>query len=330
MKHIIPTTRGLLSSLFAFLLLLGWGGEGQAQTLYAVGSAVPSGVQKLEKFPDGTQHFHGALQPGNLFIINSSVPRASSLYYAPKYEDQNIVNSGTPYTTVRGDSTQSAWKVLFAADNYRFTVNTTDKTQKGELFEWWYEAWIVGGCTADGQGSDWLLEKGQPMSQSPDDPYVWTWIGELRNYKGNTQSNRFKIVGQYGWDPKHIHPFLQDSPILEATHFAYNSSHDYKWNLGKDGYYTITINVFLETINAIYHGTEAPAGVETASSAQPRISASDRQVRVVWDQLTTATVYTTDGRQVAQESGTNITIPVTHPGVYVVRAGDVTRQILVR
>lgn len=328
------------NTIFLFLLLftplLGGVGGGsfgafaQTTNLYAVGSAVPAGYQKLEKFPDGTLHFHGALQPGNLYIVNGTAIRASSMLYCPKYEDQNIVNNGTPYTTVRGDSTQAAWKVLFPADNYRFTLDPNAKTVRGELFEWWYEAWIMGGCTADGQNPEWLLEKGQAMYQSPDDPYVWTWTGLLKNYTGNTQSKRFKILGQYGWNPKHIHPFQQDAPILDATHFVYNSPNDYKWNLNKDGYYTIVINVFLETIHAIYHGTQAPDGVEATPDAQPRIFASGRQIRVVWDQLTTATVYTTDGRQVATESGTSITIPITQPGVYVVRTADTTRQVLVR
>ena len=312
----------------AFLFLVA---SAQAQrAVYAVGSAVPGESQQLEKFEDGTFHFHGTLQPGDLFLTTSSTLRSSSLCYAPKYEDSNIVNDGIPYTSSRGDSPSLAWKVLFSADNYRFVLDPSTTTVRGELFEWWYEAWIVGGCVAPDQSEKWLLEKAEPMYQSIYDPYVWTWRGLLKNYSGNMESKRFKILGQYGWDPKSLHPFTQDAFVLDATQVAYNYSHDYKWNLAQNGYYSITVNVFLETITATYLGTQQPDGVSSANVSEPQIYASGRQVRVVSDRLLTATLFTLDGRQLLTESGTDLRLTAPSPGVYVVKTDQATRKVVVK
>ena len=316
----------IFSLAFLFLVI-----SAQAQrAIYVVGSAVPGESQELEKFADGTFHFHGTLQPGDLFLTTSSTLRSTSLCYAPKYEDSNIVNDGIPYTSARGNSSSLAWKVLFSADNYRFVLDPASTTVRGELFEWWYEAWIVGGCVAPDQTDGWDLEKAEPMYQSISDPYVWTWRGLLKNYSGNVESKRFKILGQYGWNPKSLHPFTQDASILDATQVAYNYSHDYKWNLVQNGYYSITVNIFLETITATYLGTQQPDDVSSAYASAPQIFASGRQVRVVSDHLLTATLCSLDGRQLLTESGTDLRLTAPSPGVYVVRTDQTSRKVVVK
>ena len=209
-------------------------------------------------------------------------------------------------------------------------LDPSTTTVRGELFEWWYEAWIVGGCVAPDQSEKWLLEKAEPMYQSIYDPYVWTWRGLLKNYSGNMESKRFKILGQYGWDPMSLHPFTQDASVLDATQVAYNYSHDYKWNLAQNGYYSSTVNVFLETITATYLGTQQPDGVSSANASEPQIYASGRQVRVVSDRLLTATLFTLDGRQLLTESGTDLRLTAPSPGVYIVKTDQVTRKVVVK
>lgn len=247
----------------------------QAQTrLFVRGSAVPGGIQQLTRFSTKesnkfTFKFHGKLLPGDLYITTTDIPRTSSYYYAPKQVDANIVTSGTGYAQQR-DSVGAEWAVLFEADNYRFTVDVTNKQVSGELFVRWYEAWICGGCVEDEQGKGisgqeghWQITAGKQMEQNWEDPNVFEWTGLLKAYSYNQEPKRFKINGQYGWGPKVLHPFTQDASILTAKQLWYNGSEDYKWVINKDGYYHIKVNVFKETIEGQYLGTEEnPDGID--------------------------------------------------------------------
>ena len=250
-----------------------------AQTrLYVRGSAVPGGVQELTKFSTNvsgryTFKFHGKLLPGDLYVTTTNTPRSSSRYYAPKLVDTNIVTDKADYV-LKSDSTGAEWAVLFEADNYRFTVDVTNKQVTGELFTRWYEAWICGGCVEDRQGENisgqeghWQITAGKQMEQNWDDPNVFEWTGLLKAYSYNLEPKRFKINGQYGWSPKVLHPFTQDASILTAKQIWYNGSEDYKWAISKDGYYRIKINVFEETIEAEYLGTELPDGIASPKSS---------------------------------------------------------------
>ena len=253
-----------------------------AQTrLYVRGSAVPGGVQELTRFSTNvsgryTFKFHGKLLPGDLYVTTTNTPKSSSRYYAPKLVDTNIVTDKADYV-LKSDSTGAEWAVLFEADNYRFTVDTYNKQVAGELFARWYEAWICGGCVEDrqGEGTDqeghWQITAGKQMEQSWDDPNIFEWTGLLKAYSYNVEPKRFKINGQYGWSPKVLHPFTQDASILTASQIWYNGSEDYKWAIGRDGYYHIKINVFRETIEAEYLGTELPDGIETIQNSKFKI-----------------------------------------------------------
>ena len=271
----------------------------QAQTrLYVRGSAVPGGVQELTRFATSTSgrytfKFHGKLLPGDLYITTTDIPRASSYYYAPKLVDTNIVTDKADYAQKR-DSIGAEWAVLFEADNYRFTVDTYNKQVTGELFARWYEAWICGGCVADEQGKGisgqeghWQITAGKQMEQSWDDPNVFEWTGLLKAYSYNQEPKRFKINGQYGWSPKVLHPFTQDASILTASQVWYNGSEDYKWSIGRDGYYHIRIDVFRETIEAEYLGTEEPDGIGSVNE----------DLRVKNEELILPGWYTLDGRR---------------------------------
>ena len=260
-------------SFFTFHLAL-------AQTrLYVRGSAVPGGVQELKRFPTSTSNryafkFHGKLLPGDLYITTTESPRSASRYYAPKLVDTSIVTDWTDYVQ-KADSIGTEWAVLFEADNYRFTVDTNSKQLTGELFAPWYEAWICGGCVEDRQGEGisgqeghWQIDAGKQMEQSWDDPNVFEWTGLLKAYSYNVEPKRFKINGQYGWSPKVLHPFSQDASILTATQVWYNGSEDYKWAIRNDGYYRIRINVFEETIEGEYLGTDEPDGIRSIDNGQ--------------------------------------------------------------
>ena len=89
MKRIIFT----LLSLLAFTGL-----SAQAyQELWAVGTAVPGGAQKLEKVADGDFKFVGKLTAGELRIQTQRKAGADTRYLNPLLPDANIVNHGLAY-----------------------------------------------------------------------------------------------------------------------------------------------------------------------------------------------------------------------------------------
>ncbi len=229
--------------------------------LYVTGSAVPEGMAMLEYYSDGTFKFHGHLQEGELFIVNKDKITATTKYCKPRLEDVSILSGGVGYSQAYGNS-NAAWKVPFESDHYRFSVNPSTMMVTGELFTPWYECWIVGGCTGPGQTSGWDLAQGKQMMPDSADPDEWVWTGRLGVYPANDQGNRMKISGQYGWEPKRLCPYVQDSPLLGAKQVIYNSPTDYKWTISESGYYTVRVNPFRETISAVYHGATLPVGIE--------------------------------------------------------------------
>ncbi|MCF0196261.1 MAG: T9SS type A sorting domain-containing protein [Bacteroidaceae bacterium] len=341
--HTHAHTMGWLRGMACALLLASQITLAQTR-LWITGSAVPGGTQPLEKFPiSGSSgncfKFHGTLLPGDLYIVTTEEASAARYYYAPKLVDSNIVNDGIAWTKTRKEE-GSAWTVLFEADNYRFTINpTTSGTVKGELFSWWYEAWVVGGCTSDRQGEKegepgkWQVSAGKQMEQSPDNPYEWFFMGELKEYTYNVEPKRFKINGQYGWSPKVLHPFKQDTPILTATQVCYGGD-DNKWVIGDDGYYLIIANVFTETISAEY--SDEPLGFEPIVDYERQeadIRVSGRQVIITGQELLTASLFASDGKRMDMQSGTQVRLTATRPGAYIVHtvSGDkkVSKKIVI-
>lgn len=303
----------------------------QAQTrLYVRGSAVPGGIQQLTRFSTSssgkyTFKFHGKLLPGNLYITTTNSANPSS-FYAPKLVDTSIVTDEADYVQKR-DSVGSEWAVLFEADNYRFTVDVTNKKVSGELFTRWYEAWICGGCVEDHQGEEgtdqeghWQISSGKQMEQSWDDPNVFEWTGLLKNYAYNQEPKRFKINGQYGWSPKVLHPFTQDASILTAKQVWYNGSQDYKWVIRNDGFYRIKINVFEETIEGEYLGEELPDGVRVTPEVEADIRVSGREIAFKAATPMTIRLYSIDGTQYASISGADITLTAPSAGIFILSA----------
>ena len=313
----------LLASLFCVSSL-------QAQ-YYITGSAVPDGkVLPLEKWDDGSFKFHGTLLPGSLYIINTAELSSTTRYMAPRQVNSNIVCTEMQ-TVSKSNQADSEWVVLFEADNYRFTISSA-RVVTGELFTWWYEAWIVGGCTEDGQGN-WQLYAGKQMIQSEDDPYEWSWVGELKAYSSNDEPKRFKIIGQYGWGPKHLHPYRQDASILKAEKVIYNNPNDYKWVIEQDGYYHIKCNVFRETISGEYFGVNPPTSIGKTYESTTSIKAFGRTVRVKSCEEVSVQLVSLSGQIVSTAKGTDVQLLAPGAGVYVVRAigqfSNFTRKVAV-
>ena len=103
---------------------------------WAVGTAVPGGIQELTPFPNKQFKYTGRLiEGGTLAFRNMEIPKATTRYLKPTYEDAYAVTNTTPFTMATArDSLASLWTVPLTEDVYRITIDINAKTLTGELF----------------------------------------------------------------------------------------------------------------------------------------------------------------------------------------------------
>ena len=245
-----------------FLMLVGHVAAQSYDNLWITGTAVPGGKQQLTKFPNNLFKFAGTLQPGELKIMDTEEAAADTKYIVPRYPDSYIVNNGLPFTVGTDvNGTKAGWVVTLAEDRYRFTVDMTNRTLKGELFDAWDELFLVGGAASCGWESYIML----PFTRVEGERCTYTWTGELKNRTENVEPRRFKLTGQNAWEPKHLHPFTQDESPLTTTQLR-TGGDDTKWQIAADGWYRITVDVFRETFHADYLGRTPTEGQATGIS----------------------------------------------------------------
>jgi len=204
--------------------------------------------------------------------MNTPVEGASTRYANPRYPAQSILTEGS--TTTRSLASATEWIVPFSEDRYRFTFNPAKSTLSGELFIPWGELYIIGGCMAEGQNDEWHISMALPFTRAEGNPNVFYWTGQLRNIAGNIEPRRFKLTAQKDWGPRALHPFTQDEALLTST-IASEVDADNKWSVSKDGWYTLTVDVFRETIHADFLGTRYTIPSSIADSAEPSEESSE-------------------------------------------------------
>lgn len=220
---------------------------------WAVGTAVPGGIQELTPFPNKQFKYTGRLiEGGTLAFRNMEIPKATTRYLKPTYEDAYAVTNTTPFTMATArDSLASLWTVPLTEDVYRITIDINAKTLTGELFRPWNELFIVGGATECG----WVTYTFLPFTRDENEVCTWNWTGELKERQEFGEPRRFKFMGQNAWEPKALHPFTQDEDILSSTQLLTGISIDNKWSVRQEGYYHIRVDVFRETVQAEYLGS---------------------------------------------------------------------------
>lgn len=284
--------------------------------LWITGSAVPGGTQKLETFPDGQFKFAGTLNVGELKVITTDGEQAATQYLTPRCFESYVVNKGLAYTKTRS-ADDAAWIVPFTEDRYKITVDTKAQTLTGELFVPWREVYIAGGACEIGWQAFVML----PFTQDAEDPNVFTWTGELRQRNENVEPRRFKLQGQNTWNPKSLHPYTQDEPCLTSTQMRHEGD-DTKWEIDRDGVYRLTVNVFRDTFKAEYLGAraeQAPTGVDALPEGVS-LDVTEHTLRMRSAEKLSVELLSADSLRVAKKSGTDVTITVRHPGIYVLKA----------
>ena len=216
----------------------------QDQQFWITGTAVPGNTQKLEMVSANDFKYAGPLKAGELRVITTKKVGKNTQYLSPVVPDANVANHGIGFTVVT-DNTSEPWQVVVDDEHYRLHVNPERKTLHGEICQPWGELFIGGGATASG----WKEGKMQLMHQQTDNPYVWTWEGELKRHDGVEEPTSFKFQGQDRWHPKALHPYAQGTDILNDRRLRIGGD-DTKWSITKDGVYRITIDIFNEKVQA--------------------------------------------------------------------------------
>lgn len=222
----------------------------QFDELWATGSAVPNGTQQLVKRPDGQFRFAGALNAGEVKIMTTEVyQQGTTQFLRPQFVDSYLINNGLNYS-VTTDVSQAGWVVSFQEDTYRFLIDPNARRLTGELMLPWNEVLIAGSAFPGGSDRvEWKRDNMLPFVRDHENPYVFTWEGELGVYNNVVEPGRFKLEGQMTWGPRELHPYVQDESILETTQMRMGGD-DTKWNVSQQGTYRITVDLFNETIHA--------------------------------------------------------------------------------
>ena len=237
--------------LYIFLLLLPASAMAQGfEELWATGSAVPQGTCQLIKRPDGQFRFAGPLNAGELKIMTTEVyQKGTTQFLKPQLADSYLINYGLNYV-VTSDVEQPGWVVSFQEDTYRFLVDPVARRVTGELMLPWNEVFIAGSAFEGGADNrEWNRNGMLPFERDHDNPYVFSWTGQLAPYDNVVEPGRFKLEGQMTWGPRELHPYVQDENLLESTQMRMGGD-DTKWHVYTEGTYHIVVDLFNETFHA--------------------------------------------------------------------------------
>lgn len=272
-------------SLILLIALVWFSADAMAQNferLWATGTAVEEGSVELTRRPDGLFRFAGALKDGELKIqTTETFQKGVTQFLKPQLVDSYLINNGLRYT-VTSDESQPGWVVSFSEETYRFLVDPAAHTVMGELCLPWNEVLIAGSAFAGGSNNvEWNRNAMLPFERDHEDPYVFTWTGELGIFSGVVEPGRFKLEGQMTWGPRELHPFTQDEDILGARQMRQGGD-DTKWRVSKAGTYRITVNLFHETIEAELLTDAQQSETDGIHSPEAQPSLSERALSPVY------------------------------------------------
>ena len=175
--------------------------------------------------------------------------KGTTQFPKPQLADSYLINYGLNYV-VTSDVEQPGWVVSFQEDTYRFLVDPVARRVTGELMLPWNEVFIAGSAFEGGADNrEWNRNGMLPFERDHDNPYVFSWTGQLAPYDNVVEPGRFKLEGQMTWGPRELHPYVQDENLLESTQMRMGGD-DTKWHVYTEGTYHIVVDLFNETFHA--------------------------------------------------------------------------------
>jgi hypothetical protein len=146
----------------------------------------------------------------------------------------------------------------------------------------WNEVLIAGSAFIGGSDNiEWKRDNMLPFVRDHENPYVFTWIGELGIYDNVIEPGHFKLEGQMTWGPRELHPYTDDEDPLNSTQVCLGGP-DRKWFIRTPGKYKITVDLFAETFHAeLLNGVnrEETSGIEQVEKSAEK----GTEVKAVYD-----------------------------------------------
>ena len=270
--------------------------------LWATGSAVPGGVQQLEQRPDGQFRYAGPLNVGELKVQTTATAQpGTTQYLRPQLVDSYLINNGLQYM-VTTDADQPGWVVSFQEDTYCFTVDPFSRRLTGQLLLPWNEVLLAGSAFAGGANSvEWSRDAMLSFERDRQNPYRFTWIGELGVYDDVVEPGRFKLEGQMTWGPRELHPYTQDEDLLQSTQMRQGGD-DTKWRVSQHGTYRITVDLLTLDFHAELQQNARSGEANGISTISDASTATQQHRRG-------STFFSLDGRR--------LTARPSQPGLYI-------------
>ena len=203
---------------------------------------------------------------------------------------------------ITSDESQPGWMVSFQEDTYRFLVDPASRKVTGELMLPWNAVFIAGSAFEGGANHvEWNRNGMLPFERDHDNPYVFSWTGELGEFGGVVEPGRFKLEGQMTWGPRELHPYVQDEDLLSSTQMRQGGD-DTKWHVYIPGTYHIVVDLFNETFHAELiagantYETDGVDGIDGTSDGMPTAVYNMGGVRMPSLQKGLNIVRTSDGK----------------------------------
>lgn len=238
-----------------------------SKELYMVGSATSAGwdVTKAIALTPSTSSpgkfvFQGILSPGSFKLpVNRDACLCQDFYTKSASDDAMMVHN------IGGSGDDLQWQIT-QGGQYKITADLLNLTISIEAISGpsFTQIWMVG----DASPSGWTVDSPQAFTQSPDNPFVFT-------YEANFVQGDFKIfAGPLGnWCGEWFRP-LTNGQALSSTAVAQNSGCDVdnKWKISASdvGRYKITLDtqantISIQKVNLYIVGDGGPNGWDIAN-----------------------------------------------------------------
>lgn len=302
-------------------------------TWWIVGTAIPNGKAPVQADPSGAKaafRYIGELIAGGSFkLISTETVSAVTTYLVPTTENTEIL--GETNCKLVSSATAAGWSVASTGTTYKIKFDGVANTVKTENSPW-SELYMVGGATA----ADWTPANAIPFVVDPENPYQFTFDGELKIGTANDPS-KFKILGQNtDWNPKSLHPYVFDEPIIGSTKLMVNGF-DNKWIISSEqqGRYIVTVDLLYETIAAEYKGPVTSMQSNMSDASISVVSKKGSVEVVSTENIQLAVLTDLSGRRLEEvANGTNVTLGHQQPaGFYLLRltltSGEYVQKVLI-
>lgn len=227
------------------------------EKLYATGSALDGKTVEVQAF--GGVEFKAALElkAGNIILMNTATPTASTVYYTPLLEGVDITfgkGLTAPLKTTT-DAEAEGWSVCVPGKYTVYAVKDNNSVY-GTMFKPCKELYVVGGC-CQLSWNYWDSPSTIRFTNNPanDEEMVWEGVLTTDWKESREEPSKLKILTTQSWFETTFHPYTADAPVEGTGNLRSTGGPDTKWTISRNGRYRLTVNTFKETLRGEYLGT---------------------------------------------------------------------------